>query len=251
MQAAGWPNWWRALGIISLGMAAALWLSLSTTLDVSVGVGAGAVTTGGPGRVRRTLTAAGPWLAALTFGCYSAQWLAVIGFLPSVYTQAGLADVVAGSATALAAAVNIVGNVGAGRLLQRGVPAHRILETGFLAMALGAFVAFAPLLSGSPWAGAMKYGAVLVFSACGGLIPATLFTLAVRLAPDEGTVSTTVGWMQQWSSAGQFAGPPLVAALAVATGGWQWSWLVTGSCAMAGLFLARSLRVLLRAGTLR
>jgi hypothetical protein len=35
--------------------------------------------------------------------------------------------------------------------------------------------------------------------------------MAVRVAPDERTSPTTVGWMQQWSSLGQFAGPPLVA----------------------------------------
>ncbi|HBK00034.1 MAG TPA: MFS transporter, partial [Delftia acidovorans] len=56
---------------------------------------------------------------------------------------------------------------------------------------------------------------VVLFSAAGGLIPGTLFSMAVRLAPHESTVSTTVGFMQQWSSVGQFAGPPLVAAVAV------------------------------------
>jgi MFS transporter, CP family, cyanate transporter len=79
---------------------------------------------------------------------------------------------------------------------------------------------------------------VLLFSAVGGLIPGTLFSLAVRLAPSDRTVSTTVGWMQQWSSIGQFAGPPLVAWMAGAAGGWQWTWLVTGACAAAGVFLA-------------
>jgi CP family cyanate transporter-like MFS transporter len=29
-----------------------------------------------------------------------------------------------------------------------------------------------------------------------------LFALAVRLAPNEGTLSTTVGWVQQWSALG-------------------------------------------------
>jgi MFS family permease len=84
-----------------------------------------------------------------------------------------------------------------------------------------------------------------MFSMTGGLIPGTLFSLAVRLAPDERTVSTTVGWMQQCSSLGQFAGPPLVAWVASRTGGWQWSWVVTVSCAAAGLGLAFLIGVLL------
>jgi MFS family permease len=83
----------------------------------------------------------------------------------------------------------------------------------------------------------LRYAAVLLFSGVGGLIPATLFALALRLAPSEGTMSTTVGWMQQWSAFGQFAGPPLVAAVASVAGGWQWTWVVTGACSAAGLML--------------
>jgi MFS family permease len=84
----------------------------------------------------------------------------------------------------------------------------------------------------------MRYAGVLLFSMIGGLIPATLFSLAVRFAPGESTISTTVGWMQQWSSIGQFAGPPLVAFVASQAGGWQWSGFVTGGCAAVGLLLA-------------
>ena len=81
------------------------------------------------------------------------------------------------------------------------------------------------------------WAAVLVFSALGGLVPGTLFSLAVRLAPAPDTVSTTVGWMQQWSSFGQFAGPPVVAWVAGMAGGWQWTWLATGISALTGIGL--------------
>ena len=81
--------------------------------------------------------------------------------------------------------------------------------------------------------------------AAGGAAPATADvtrdrdgTLVVRLAPGPNTVSTTVGWMQQWSSLGQFFGPPLVAAVAGTLGGWQWTWVVTASCSLAGLLMA-------------
>jgi MFS family permease len=83
----------------------------------------------------------------------------------------------------------------------------------------------------------------------GGLVPGTLFSLAVSLAPNERTVSTTVGWMQQWSSLGQFVGPPVVAWLASQVGGWQWSWLVTGGCAAAGLVLAHRISMLMHRAT--
>ena len=79
---------------------------------------------------------------------------------------------------------------------------------------------------------------MLLFSGVGGLIPGTLFALAVRLAPGEGTLSTTVGWMQQGSAFGQFTGPPLVAWVAGRAGGWHLSWLATGFWALSGLALA-------------
>jgi MFS family permease len=47
--------------------------------------------------------------------------------------------------------------------------------------------------------------------------------------------------MQQWASIGQFAGPPLVAWVASQMGGWHWTWLVTGTCSLVGLWLARQL----------
>ncbi|MBU3740624.1 MAG: MFS transporter, partial [Rhodoferax sp.] len=83
-----------------------------------------------------------------------------------------------------------------------------------------------------------RLAGLLMFSALGGLVPGTLFSLAVRLAPGEDTVATTVGWMQQWSALGQFLGPPLVGWLAALAGGWHWTWLATGSLCGLGLWLA-------------
>ena len=190
-----------------------------------------------PGRAQQPL----PWLARLrqtlgerrplagrriTFAAYSSQWLAVIGFLPTIYLQAGITGAATGVLTALAAAVNMLGNLAAGRLLHRGVRPPALLATGFVVMGLAATAAFAGAAGdGLPaWA---RYGAVLAFSMVGGIIPATLFSLAVRVAPSEQTLSSTVGWVQQWSAFGQFAGPPLVAWVASRAGGWQWTWTVT------------------------
>ena len=110
---------------------------------------------------------------------------------------------------------------------------------------LASAVAFAPL--GQP--AALRYGAVLLFSAVGGLIPGTLFALVARLSPSEHTLSSTVGWMQQWSALGQFAGPPAVAWLASRVGSWDWTWAATGTSALAGLWLSgRIARRLAREG---
>ena len=139
-----------------------------------------------------------------------------------------------GLLTALAAAVNIGGNVASGRALHHGVRASTLLGLGFVTMAGAAALAFAAI--GTPaW---MRYSAVLLFSGLGGLIPGTLFSLAVRVAPDEASLTTTVGWVQQWSSLGQFVGPPVVAWVASQAGGWQWTWVATGACSVLGLALS-------------
>ena len=228
---AGWPAWWLLLGAFSLAMA--MWLGLALPPDQ-----AGAPPTDIATRVRQTLGARGPWLVALAFGAYSSQWLAVIGFLPSIYRDAGVTPAWSAVATAAAAAINIVGNVASGRLLQRGVRAPTLLATGFAVMGVGGVLAFSPLAGDGTAGMALRYLGVLALSGIGGIVPGTLFSLAVRLAPSERTVSTTVGWMQQWSAFGQFVGPPLVAWVASNAGGWEWSWLVTSACAVGGLALA-------------
>ena len=228
----GWRGWWETLAALSAAMA--MWLRHAVPADTLPAVAASPLPS--LARVRLTLSAPGPWLVAVSFAMYSGQWLAVIGFLPTIYVQGGIAGVAAGVLTATVAAVNMAGNVGSGRLLQRGVAPTRLLTIGFATMGLAATASFA----GSGDAGlapALRYGAVLLFSSVGGLIPATLFALAVKLAPSEGTLATTVGWVQQWSALGQFAGPPLVAAVASTVGGWQWTWVATGACSVAGLVL--------------
>jgi len=228
----GWRGWWGALAALSGAMA--IWLRHA--VPAGAGPAAGASPLPSLARLRQTLGSPGPWLVAVAFAMYSGQWLAVIGFLPSIYVQSGIAGATVGVLTAVVAAVNMIGNIGSGRLLHRGVAPSRLLTIGFATMGLAAAAAFA----GSSNAGlppAWRYAAVLLFSSVGGLIPATLFALAVRLAPSEGTLATTLGWVQQWSALGQFAGPPLVAAVASAAGGWQWTWVATGACSVAGLLV--------------
>jgi predicted MFS family arabinose efflux permease len=228
----GWRGWWWLLGALSLAMA----VVLARTVPRDQPRPASGPAWGG--RIRQTLGARGPWLVSLAFGVYSAQWLAVIGFLPTIYHVAGFNPATAAFATALAAAVNMVGNIASGRLLQRGWRAPVLLAIGYVTMGAGGVLAFSGLLGDGGAAAVLRYAAVLCFSAVGGIVPGTLFSMAVRLAPSEQTVSTTIGWMQQWSAFGQFTGPPLVAWVAARSGGWQWSWVVTGACALAGLALA-------------
>lgn len=240
----GWRVWWWGLSalsallalLVSLGVPAFRSPSLEGSLRSSPGMQMKR-SVGSIGLVSLTLRSRPVWLVALCFAMYSGQWLAVVGFLPAIYAQAGLAAGATAWLTAVVAGVNIIGNLSAGRMLQANRPAVALLAAGFVAMAVGALVAF-----GINATFPIRYGAVLLFSMFGGLIPGTLFSLAVRLAPSTTTVPTSVGWMQQWSAIGQFCGPPLVALVANQTGSWRLTWLVTGGFSIAGLALAWQIR---------
>ena len=226
----GWPGWWWLIALLSGVMALAVHRCVpADPLRTAVHAD------GWGARLASTLGSGGPWLAALTFCFYSAQWLAVIGFLPSLYAQSGWGGALGAVLTALVAAVNIVGNVAAGRLLSAGVAPRTLLWAGFGAMALGAFLAY-----GAPTQhlALPRYAGALLFSAVGGLIPGSLFALAPRLAPSDRTVSTTVGWIMQWSALSQVGGPPLAAWVASRAGGWQWTWVVTGTACLCGALMA-------------
>jgi len=233
MQAFGWRAWWWLMAAVSA--LTALWLARAVPDAAAAGTAPAHAPMRWFTRLRHTLSARGPWLIAASFAVYSSQWLAVIGFLPSIYTQAGIGGATTGVLTALAAAVNMVGNIGSGQLLHRGTKPTTLLVVGFVAMALSAALAFAGTDGGTH--PVLRYAAVLAFSMIGGVIPGTLFALAVRVAPGEHTLSSTVGWVQQWSAAGQFVGPPLVAWVASQVGGWHLTWVATGACSLLGLVL--------------
>lgn len=238
----GWPDWWWALSLVSA--LAAFWVWLEVPADRLRAAAPGSVSTGWTSRLRATVGARAPWLVGLTFAVYSSQWMAVIGFLPAIYAGAGVPPAWNAVLTALAAAMNIVGNIAGGRWLQRGVAPQRLLQFGFLTMALGGVAAFAQLGQGVDALGlppALRYLAVCAFSLGGGMVPATLFFLGVRLAPGPSTVSTTIGLMQQASSLGQFLAPPAVAWLAHRVGGWHWTWAATLGCSLVGMAVARRL----------
>lgn len=240
IAALGWRGWWWLLALVTAAMAGVLARSVPAA---AAPAHPAAAAVAWRQRVRQTLAAPGPWFVAMTFAMYSAQWLGVIGFLPTIYEQAGVVAAASGVLSAVAAAANIVGNVAAGRLLHGGASPIRLLCLGFAGMGVAAAITF----TAAPLPAALRYVAVLAFSSVGGLIPATLFALAMRVAPGEHTLAATVGWMQQWSALGQFCSPPLVAWLAGLAGGWHWTGYAIGGFAAAGLLASLGVaRVLAR-----
>lgn len=238
----GWRIWWCILSGVAILMAALVWWRVPSDRSVhELAEPSAEQKSATRTLLALTLRSRPVWLMALTFAVYAGQWLAVVGFLPTIYSRAGVASTTAAWLTAVAAALNMVGNVVAGHLLEKGIAAPVLLAAGFVVMGMGTLVAFGTDIS--PW---LQYAAIIAFSAVGGLIPATLFSLSIRLAPRPDAVSATVGWLQQWSSAGQFVVPPLIAWVAVAAGGWQWTGGVSAILCMAGLWLALLIRVELK-----
>ena len=235
LSVSGWRGLWIAVGVATLLVAAL------------VRVQAAPDERGARGRadmrslIVGTLRVPGPWVLALGFGCYAAQWMSVFSFLPSIYQAAGIAPALAGLLTALAVAINLCGNIASGWLVSRRVPPPWLLAGAGVAMALSAWVAFG---SGAPFG--VQYAAVLALSVLGGIIPGTSFVVAPRTAPDPGAVSTTVGLMQQGSMLGQFIAPPVLAMIASGPQGWSAVWQATALFAagnvVGGLLMWRLMR---------
>jgi len=232
--ALGWRAWWLALAALAAALAFGVWLVVPD--DRRAGKAAPTISNW-PQRLHQTLSNGGPWLAAGCFAVYSGQWLAVVGFLPTIYADAGIAAGRAGLLTALVAGCNMLGNMASGQMLHRGLRAQTLMFTGFATMGVSSVLVYAGL---GAWLGGplAQLLCACIFSAVGGLIPGTLFAVAVRVAPSLTTVSTTVGWMQQWSSLGQLGGPPLVAWLAAQRGDWHSTWWFTVTCSLLGLGMA-------------
>jgi MFS transporter, CP family, cyanate transporter len=228
----GWRGIWIAIAAASASLAAAVWWVLPPDPPRRH-------VTGSVALVMLTIGSVRPWLLAASFGVYAGQWMSVFGFLPTLYGAEGVASATAGVLTAVGAGINMTGNVGAGLLMQRGWRRHRLLIFAALTMLAAAWIIFA---SGAPFA--VRYGALLAFSAVGGLIPGTLFASTPAFAPSSSTVSTTAGLMQQGSALGQFVTPPLLALLVSTSGSWSVTWLVTGTLACIGIVLALVIRAL-------
>jgi CP family cyanate transporter-like MFS transporter len=234
MQAGGWRSAWWAAAVM-----AAVWAGMVALVSPPTPGSTGRTPPPAPlaRRAWATATCAGPWLLALCFLFYAGQFVGIFSFLPTVYSEAGAPEALAALLTALAVIANIAGNVASGLLLQSGFERQSLISFAGCTMALTAWLAF-----GTDLVFALRYSAILLLSAAGGLIPGTLFASAPFYAPAPSAVSTTVGLMQQGSAVGQILLPPLIAALAQASGGWTTTWIATGMGACATVAIAEAMR---------
>jgi cyanate permease len=185
----------------------------------------------------RSVCHPGPVLLGLIFAFYTVQYMAVMGFLPTILQAQGTTAQAAGLLSALAVMANAAGNLIVPVLIARGALPRRLIAGACLVMTLAAIGIYWP-----PLPAMARYLFAVTLSGAGGLIPASLFALVPKVAQDRHSTATTMGFVVQFSHVGQLAGPPAVAAVAAAAGGFQLSALVLMPAALAGFFAARALR---------
>lgn len=184
-----------------------------------------------------TMGAPGPLLLALSFTLYSLMFFALFTFLPVLLTeQLGLPLATAGLYSAIASAANVVGNLGAGVLLARGWRRSTLIACASLIMGAVALLIFRSVLPAMP-----TFLLCVLFSAVGGLIPATLLGTAPLLAPKPALTPASVGLVMQGSGLGQVIGPVAVGG-AIDHYGWSAASLIVAAAGLGGVWLAWRLR---------
>jgi hypothetical protein len=122
----------------------------------------------------------------------------------------------AGLLAAFVVAANMLGNAASGFVAERGLRRPHIIAAAAAITGLtgiGVFVSVLPF--------AARYALALIFAAVGGVIPGTCFGEAQSLARKPAEAGPIFGGLIQGAGVGQLAGPPLVAAIVEAVGGWQ------------------------------
>lgn len=185
--------------------------------------------------------AGGPLALAAAFALYSLMFFALFSFLPVLLMERmQVTHQIAGLLSALATAANIVGNLAAGVLLSRGIGRPVLLAGASLAMGLAGLGIFLPVLPDVP-----TFLLCVLFSAVGGLVPATLLSTAPIAAPSAGLVPVVLGLVVQGNNLGQIIGPVAVGS-AIQAHGWASAALIVAIAAVLAAAIATALGRALR-----
>lgn len=231
---------WRAIWWASCGLAVAVGLA-ATSIVPTEGhhtrlswskLGADALS---------TVRAGGPLMLAAAFALYSLMFFALFSFLPVLLMERmQVTHQTAGLLSALAAAANIIGNLGAGFLLSGGIKRPLLLAGASLVMGVAGLGIFLPVLPDTP-----TFMLCVLFSAVGGLVPATLLSTAPLAAPIPNLVPVVLGLIMQGSNLGQIVGPVAVGG-AIQAHGWPAAAVIVAVAAVfatvTAVALGRALR---------
>jgi MFS family permease len=235
LAAFGWRVLWFVTGALALAYAVLIW-AVARVADASAAAGHRL------SDLREVLRAGGPILLAASFGCYSFQYHALTGLLPTLLVERlSLTLSAAGAISAAAIVANGVGAASAGVLVRKGVPLWATLVTGFAFMAVAAFGIYHDAMAVAG-VSALAIASLLVT----GLLPASIYACAPQFAPQPALLALTVGIVVQASHLGHLLGPSALGTL-VEDFGWSSAPALFALTACAGIAAALAIRRLTRA----
>lgn len=230
---AGWQTLWLFNGVLALVYAAVI---ARLPFPAQPAGRAGAMA-----NILQVVRSPGAVVLALAFGVYTFHYFALTGLLPALLVdRLGLSIQAAGFVGAITVLANGLGNLLAGSLLRRGVPLWATALAGYLVMGASGFVVFAQGLPVTPVA--LAASATLAIS---GLIPASIFAAAPRLAANSALLAITLGLIMNGSNMGQLLGPAALAAF-VQRYGWENAPFLFVGVMAAGIAVSLLLRSILR-----
>lgn len=228
LERLGWRELWGVNAVL-LGLC----FALVTLRRGRTPAAAGGGEAGSPA-LKDGLLLPGPWIMGLCFACYSSIWLMIITWLPTYAVSVmGFSLRAAAWLTAVAVLGNIAGTLSAHFLLRR------MSRWVIVAASLALIGSLGWGVFSSAWNPVARSAAALVACSLPGALPASILAgipLHVR-RPSQLAVANAV--LMQCSHLGAFLGPPAIAALVTAFGGWESGrWLIP---ALATLGLGASL----------
>lgn len=172
------------------------------------------------------------WLLGLSFALYTIQFFAIVIWLPTFVKEQRAAGVL--TAAILTATIFFV-NVG-GALLG-GILLHHLRRSLLLIVINVILVLCGAGIFSSSLPDSARYGLCLALSLIGGMIPTCVLSASSVLARSHQQVSTLQGLFIQGSNLGQFAGPPLIAAVVSSQGQWQAATPIMIGAALGGIIV--------------
>lgn len=228
---------WRGLWFTNAGLAALVAIAVMRTVSQGVIMQDKWSWSGLADDTQQTLKAGGPLLLAVTFGFYTLLFFALFSFLPVLLEERiGVSAALASVLTAAAIGANIIGNLTAGVLRERGVAQWKIIAVASIIMGVMGLVIFLPLLPNIA-----VFAACVVFSGFGGLIPAIIMGGIPTLTPSARLTPVSFGLVMQGNNLGQLIGPVTVGSV-VAAMGWNAVAVFIACGAVALVLLAIALR---------
>ncbi|WP_429807953.1 CynX/NimT family MFS transporter [Ensifer sp. B1-9] len=197
---ADWRSIWWSNGLITFASLLSVFLAVSPpreTADSAASFRNDAA---------ETLASRGPVLLFVLFSLFSLMSFTLSSFLPILLVErlnVPLATV--GIISAVITLVNVVGNLAAGHMLSRGFARGRLIATAAVLMGASGLWIFLGQ-SGD----VLTVGLCLLFSAIGGVIPATLISSVPILSPRPALAPMAMGLLMQGSNLGQLVGPVAV-----------------------------------------